>query len=97
MLKEIHTHEWWLPYLDEYHRSGKTITEFCRDKGLIYDAFYWQLRRERRVSCDSSSENIEILPVTVIDHSQESIMVEINGIRVCGNTADIRQLLGISK
>ena len=97
MSKEVHTHEWWLPYLDEYHRSGKTISDFCRENGLNYDAFYWQLRWEKTVSCDSNLADIDILPVTVIDHSQKSIRIEINGIQVCGSAADIRQLLGIGQ
>ena len=40
MEKDIHTHEWWLPFLKEYQHSGKTIKDYCKENGFNYEAFY---------------------------------------------------------
>ncbi len=96
MVKDIHTHEWWLPFLKEYQQSGKTIKDYCNEKGFNYEAFYWHLRREQREAVDDgSSDCYEVLPVTVTDHTSEFIRVEINGVNICGSTDDLRRLLGI--
>ena len=85
MVKDIHTHEWWLPFLTEYQQSGKTIKDYCKEKGFNYDAFYRHLRREQREAVDDgSSDCYEVLPVTVTDHTSEFIRVEINGVNTSG-------------
>ena len=96
MVKDIHTHEWWLPFLTEYQQSRKTIKDYCKEKGFNYDAFYWHLHREQREAVDDgSSDCYEVLPVAVTDHTSEFIRVEINGVNICGSTDDLRRLLGI--
>ena len=96
MVKDIHTHEWWLPFLKEYQHSGKTIKDYCKENGFNYEAFYWHLHREQREAIDDGGcDHSEVLPVTVIERTPEFIRVEINGVNICGSTDDLRRLLGI--
>lgn len=96
MTDVVHDHEWWVPYVDEYLQSNETIKNYCQEKGFNYDAFYWHLQRERQIREECHlSEIAEVLPVTVVNHPLDNVTVEINGIKVSGNPADVRQLLGI--
>jgi hypothetical protein len=41
MEKDVHSHEWWLPYIEECRSLNISLSDYCEEKGFCYDAFYW--------------------------------------------------------
>jgi len=100
MDKTIHDHEWWLPYIEEFENVDISLQQYCLDHGFKYSAMYWHIRREKNKK--KAPEEIEFLPVTVVDQISypvmlrtDSISVSINGINVSGDTDAIRKILGV--
>lgn len=93
MVKEIHSHEWWLPYIEEWRSRNISMRGYCIEKGFSYDAFGWHWRIEKKKVIKNSET--EVLPVVVNGTCSSQKQIEINGIEVCGSTDDLRDLLGI--
>ena len=95
MEKDIHGHEWWLPYIEECRSRNISVSDYCKEKGFNYDAFYWHWRKENHVSQINDVCETQIYPVVIARADQEVKHIEINGIEVSGSTEDLRDLLGI--
>lgn len=97
MGKEIHSHEWWLPYIEECRSLNISVSDYCKKKGFCYDAFYWHWRKENQCSQINEICEDQIYPVIVAGtvQNQDVKHIKINGINVSGSTDDLRDLLGI--
>lgn len=95
MEKGIHNHEWWLPYIEECRSSNISLSDYCKEKGFNYDAFYWHWHKEKHISQLNEVCETQICPVVIASTDQEVRHIEINGIEVSGSTEDLRDLLGI--
>lgn len=91
----IHTHDWWLTYVEDFKNSGMTIKGYAESKGLSPDSLEYHIRTERNKN--KAKQNLEILPVKIVDNSvsSTSLDVSINGVKVTADPDSIRKILGV--
>ena len=69
-----------------YQESGKTVSEWCSEQGIVTKTFYYRLRKLREVALDQAG-SYQIVPIatnleTPSMHETASIKIQGNGITI---------------
>ena len=80
-------HKAWAEMYAAYQESGKTVSEWCSEQGIVTKTFYYRLRKLREVALDQAGSHHQIVPVAAnleIPTAQEpqSIKIQSNGITI---------------
>lgn len=92
MSKEAHSHNWWIPYVEEYKNGDMTLRRYAESKGLGAKALEYHVTVERKKR--KAQQSVEIIPVTIAA-SSDALDVSINGINVTADPDTIRTILGV--
>lgn len=66
----------WSAWFDEFSRSGLTVSEFCRNKGVSQNSFYvW--KRKLAPNLDGESNANDFVPVAIA--KDDRVEIEIPG------------------
>lgn len=78
--KEMRLKEWTQMYV-EYQESGKTVTEWCKERELSIKTFYYRLRKIREAAL-KQTEKHQIVPITTqpaMQSQNKSSCIKISG------------------
>jgi hypothetical protein len=97
----------WAEILKDWRRAGKTVREFCRQRGLR-DSTFWFWKREipdrgrrRRAKAYSQSSPVKFVPVRVVEKAGAPLPLEVmagrRAVRIAGDfdPAVLRKLLAV--
>jgi len=79
-------HKAWAEVYAAYQASGKTVSEWCSEQGIVIKTFYYRLRKIREAALDQAGSH-RIVPIatnleTPSVNETASIKVQSNGITI---------------